>query len=459
MIRLYCRLFAGALAVLLLTSCASSKRMMRLSPLESKDKADITQINLNEDHINLWPMFYKCGAFTSIFWPIADLDSKGVAVRPFFNKEGSEYSILFPLSAWNPVNGDGWALTSYWNDKNIGTFPLFNIGPDFNYVLPFWWDHNWKQFGLLPISYFSKDMNFFGPLWYDYSDSSFGLFPLFWQASDWGCLFPFYNYENYTSEFDFKLLFGVLGKLQYEKKNADYHYRFLNCYRIRKKESTYDGFLPLYLRKSSPEESFFISPLLIDWQDCNHINMSWLHYYEKGAGKEILITPLFGSTLNRKIDKISMMNILGPAYISWDEPDDKYLSFAWPLYFQRKKDDSETIASLPLFYHNKQGKNKKTVASFPLFYYNKDKKKSNFNVLGPLFHRYSYNNYSETNAVWPIFGYTNDPKGKDNWRVCPLVSWNSDWPSVFEACSASWDRLEYVTKAMVRANGIFLFCC
>ena len=45
-------------------------------------------------------------------------------MRPFYNQEGDEHAVLFPLSAWNPVNGDGWVLFAAWNTTGFGFIPL-----------------------------------------------------------------------------------------------------------------------------------------------------------------------------------------------------------------------------------------------------------------------------------------------------------------------------------------------
>ena len=125
----YISLFFVLAGLLFLTSCASSKRMMRLSPFASKNPKNVSY---DESQVNLWPAFYNKGDFYAICWPVIDSDAKGFAVRPFYNQDGHEYSILFPLCAWNPVNGDGWALNTYWNKDCIGSFPLFHLGIKIN---------------------------------------------------------------------------------------------------------------------------------------------------------------------------------------------------------------------------------------------------------------------------------------------------------------------------------------
>ena len=102
--------FLVFLAGLLLASCASSERMTRMSGvLERYEKPRRERIDgfaarvpeeqlapLDDSLINLWPFFYRNNLYTSVFWPMIDSDPYGFAVRPFYNQEGNEYSILFP---------------------------------------------------------------------------------------------------------------------------------------------------------------------------------------------------------------------------------------------------------------------------------------------------------------------------------------------------------------------------
>ncbi len=100
--------------------------------LSSSTRATATEIDFKKELINVWPLFYRSGDYTSVMWPVIDHDPYGMAVRPFYNHEGDEYSILFPLCAWNPVAGDGWFLTSWWNFKPKRT--SFTILPFAHYT-------------------------------------------------------------------------------------------------------------------------------------------------------------------------------------------------------------------------------------------------------------------------------------------------------------------------------------
>ena len=142
--------FAVFAAALLLTGCASSDRMMRTSggvlseysapksarirsekyqrvsrELSSSVRSNKVKVSgLDDTLINIWPFFFRSNAYWTVLWPFIDCDPYGFAVRPFYNHEGDEYSILFPLSAWNPVSKRGWVTLFAWTHNGFGFVPL-----------------------------------------------------------------------------------------------------------------------------------------------------------------------------------------------------------------------------------------------------------------------------------------------------------------------------------------------
>ena len=139
-----------AASCLLLCGCASSERMARLSGgvvrehsaprkerlrsvrFQKGSAAQVRQgpperLNFSERSlVNVWPFFYRSDDYFSSLWPVFDYDPYGMAVRPFYNQEGDDRSILFPLSSWNTASKDGWALLSYWGRDHLGVVPLFH---------------------------------------------------------------------------------------------------------------------------------------------------------------------------------------------------------------------------------------------------------------------------------------------------------------------------------------------
>ena len=187
-----------ALIPVLMAGCASSERMSRMSggvfqeysapkakriqplgPSSSKSNQIVyakivhpevpLQTNWTDaTPVNVWPFFFRSAYYTSILWPIIDWDNYGFAVRPFCNQEGNERAVLFPLSAWNPVNGDGWVLSAAWNPYGFG-------------VIPFFWHHRsgdvfWYHVG--PLLIHSADVSPLTPRYFG-RKSFFWLFPLY----------------------------------------------------------------------------------------------------------------------------------------------------------------------------------------------------------------------------------------------------------------------------------------
>ena len=130
-----------------LCGCASSERMNRMSGgvireysapqskrirsekfqkhTKKQEKARHDLVGKVEDTpVNIWPFFFSSEYYTAIMWPWIDWDEYGFAVRPFYNMEGDEHSILFPLTAWNVADRDGWVLLFSWDKDGWMFFPL-----------------------------------------------------------------------------------------------------------------------------------------------------------------------------------------------------------------------------------------------------------------------------------------------------------------------------------------------
>ncbi|MDD3885707.1 MAG: hypothetical protein PHI35_02415 [Victivallaceae bacterium] len=190
------RFAAAALTALVLAGCASSERMMRLSGGDGAShqpprkerlgssfvaaaRPSASPIGLDASLINFWPFFFRGAGYYSVLWPFIDRDPYGFAVRPFYNREGNEYSVLFPLSAWNPVNGDGWVINGYWNKSRFGVVPLFQYSGDdrFNYCGPVWMWHG--ATGIFPLGSFGGNFNYCMLAYWQKKPEKFGFFPLF----------------------------------------------------------------------------------------------------------------------------------------------------------------------------------------------------------------------------------------------------------------------------------------
>lgn len=212
----YLKLVAGTIVPLvLLCSCASSERMLRLSggasrPPDSSRLASsrwsqsdrITRpLNLGGDLVNLWPFYYRNDDYVSALWPVFDYDGYGLAVRPFFNCEGDEYSVLFPLTAWNSANGDGWGGIAYWRPGAFGMFPLFHSGPQVTYIMPVWFRNRPpKKLLITPLGGMAwgkgNSAGMWGPVQWDSAEGEHSVLPLWYYGQTYSCLFPLYYYGS-----------------------------------------------------------------------------------------------------------------------------------------------------------------------------------------------------------------------------------------------------------------------
>ncbi len=139
-----------AIPLLLLCGCASSDRMVRMSggiieeysapksfrlrsekyqaktkALSSEKKISTAKVSgLDDTLVNIWPFFFAANSYWSVLWPVIDSDDYGFAIRPLFNKEGDDWSVLFPLSAWNTADKSGWAANFVWKKNAFGFIPL-----------------------------------------------------------------------------------------------------------------------------------------------------------------------------------------------------------------------------------------------------------------------------------------------------------------------------------------------
>jgi len=417
-------------ASLFLISCASSERMMRVSPFESPSANSDNNFGNN---VNLWPAYYRNQGFTSVCWPMIDHDAQGMAIRPFYNHDKDEYSILFPFSAWNPQKKDGWAFNTYWTDDYCGSVPLFHLGKasDINYVMPVWWKRGAVFYCGMPATCFSKKLNFVGPLWTDFtSPASGGIFPIYQQKADSGWLFPIYDYDNSPSETDLKMLFGTLGRY-YRNADNDSHYRFVTGFYVDRHNKHYQGFIPLY------------------------------YYHKLDQGKDnLLLTPLAGYGWDSNTNSPYFRNLVGPLYIESQSPERNFRSFMFPLYIQINRKDSDTIASVPLFWIERQKEDLFVLAGGPLYIYNHKQGNTTHDLVWPLCQIKSNSTRLQW-YMWPVINYNNDIPAifmlePDLWAFCgPFGAMYSSTPEkklIWTALLFTYQQYQKQTGSMTQTE-------
>ncbi len=446
--------FCISLAVIL-SSCVSSRRMMKISPFSSaesrvqsaKNDEKVTSkkqepfvLEVDKERINGWPFLYLQPEFTSILWPFADFDKNGVAVRPFYVQDKNEYAIMFPLAAWNPVNGDGWVLTGYWNKYRNGIFPIYQLGRNFNYVLPVWWTKKYWGGPIWGIAR-NKGLNVAGPFWYNSENGSFGFFPLMWHKNiNKGAFFPLYYYRIKAHSKLILPLFGALG--HYYKSGGDSSLMVANyCHSsFSGGDTVNDMFLPLYIYRKVDGRTYFLSPLFASRSESNN-NSGWFDalgpiFYRSWDGSDRYTSVMWPFTGFKYADNNSIFYVF--PFFCKDDNKKKSSLWAMPYYSEKSKSGKSEIQAVLPFYHYSKSPNFKSLWVFP-WYQSKD---SGTNVSGvfPLaFYKSEAKDWKvvlpallasfgnkETNFLFPFINYRYD--WRKSFRFWPLVSVN-DFPS------------------------------
>ena len=349
------------LSALLLVSCASSRRMMRVTPFANDADAQ----GPKSERTNLFPLFYTNGTVNSAIWPIIDWDEQGFAVRPLYNVDGNEHSILFPISSWNTQNNEGWFTTFYWDDDDTGMFPLFHHSEDFKYYGPIWKDDD--DFGVFPL--FGKWDDGFHALNYIKDDDTHLLLPiLYYESGEKFWFAEIYDYEKNGDRTTHQFI-SLLSQFDFKNDSL---------------KSSY--FFPLWYQNSEDEKSSLLTPLF---------------YKSSDEESDLLITPLFGYG-SSKDESFSLTNVLGPVYIDYTNGEKNFSSYLWPLFITSESPTNNTTAFLPFSWHSTTERENY-------------RKSENYSALG-LFHYQSKNGKKEdstSSRLWPIYSYTRNDYNPD----------------------------------------------
>ena len=310
------RLVLPLLGLSLFCSCASSRRMMKISPFhEGGDELTVA----DPDRVNLWPLAYKDQDRLSLLWPIVDFDSEGFAVRPLINKEGDDISLLFPLSSFNTKRKVGWLLSAFHYEDADGVVPLFLSIDEFRQIGP-WWKAGDEGQGVFPVFGHGERFAHLGPAWRELDEpggewESFGLFPLFSADADgdefWS---PLYSHELSDTSRSRSLLLG-LGQWSQRNGESRQHVH------------------PLWYRQRNQRQE--LTALLPFWYD-----------RRKANGDRLTITPLYGHGVDADGDT-TFRSVLGPLYLGWNNDRERDLMLAM-LYHHHRRDDGSSWRLWPL---------------------------------------------------------------------------------------------------------------
>ena len=387
-----------ALLLLLLTlastGCISSDRMLRAMPFGEGADLDAT------DRVNLWPVVYHSGDLTSVLWPFTDFDADGFAIRPLLANNKNEWSLLWPLAGWDTPDYYGWLATAYRGRDNWGIFPLLNIGDEFNYVGPVWWDQFPDHYGLFPVfGRFDHDFYHVGPAWWRAtgSDWGFGAFPLLWVYPDAFHLFPLYMQDTGDGRGVFLPGYGLLGGLNWQ--DGDDYAAWLT---------------PLWLQ-------------VRDGADFDGVVLP-LYWYRARADHHMLVTPLGGWGWDQA-GQTRMLNVLGPVFHHHRSADgqERLTALLWPIFWHNSTPDSAFAMMFPVaaYWRDRQDRR---VFSVPLSWGWDDGGVNMVNVLGPVFHWSQAGDYSSTYGLFWLTHRESSPT-HSAWWVFPLASGHRNTPT------------------------------
>lgn len=261
------------LALLPGASCASGGRMLRMTPFAGDALPDA-------ERVNLWPLLYRNGDATALLWPVFDHDGRGFAVRPLVGREGTEWTVLYPLTGWDSGDGSWWVVPAYRSPRSFGVFPLFHVGRTLSTALLVWWvrpvepgepGDAVEAWGVFPFFGTGTEPHV-GPVWWEEDGEAWGVFPLAALDEDRGFVGPVYWIEA---------------------DELDLH-----------------GAFPLY-------------------------------HYQREGDYAVVLTPLGGRGWSAGGER-SMLNVLGPLlHVSSDGEGRSTTALAWPLF--RLDRDGESV--------------------------------------------------------------------------------------------------------------------
>jgi hypothetical protein len=414
------------LTAILMTSCASSRRISRVFEKETSEKSKTA------DRIPLLPLLYQSGEYTAILPPLFDKDKEGFAIRPLFNKEGDEYAFLFPFAAWNPVLEDGWFGPYVWNKDFNAIFPLFYKDDD--------------KF-ISPLFFQNKDKWVFLNA-YKMGDNA-GLFPLFNKNSKEFWMWGLYGWEKGRQSNTHKVLFGLLGNLE-NKDNGD-HTHYLFPYLSHKSNgSTTTGVLPLFFSKENDNGAY--SSFLLPF-----------YYYGKEANNDSSLFTLLGGYY--KNANSTGLNVT-PFWWSGSDKDSSY-QLLFPLFYNNNSPKSSTTYLFPWLSNKDQYTSNKFL--FPLFWSHSEFDKEgevedNFWTIFPLVFGENSKNKSSTKVLFGMLFNQENNKVKLESRSS-LLGYLADWESNETNESSSfrfpaffdWNGLVHKSKTKAKSEGDFLY--
>ncbi len=360
------------LASLMFQACSYGSRMLRTTPFTGEELPDA-------DRVNLWPLLYESGDALSIMWPFFDMDEDGFALRPIVTKDGTEWTVAWPLAGWDTESGDWWLLPAYSFEENQGIFPLFNTG-DWTHIGPIYWTRtegddeeagDISSWGVFPL--FGKGQTFthIGLLYWNRAEDEESA-----DVSNWG-VFPIAHLGEHKGH--------VLPAWWSKDEDGD----FKNL-----------GVLPLFYYHNNKDEDY-----------------------------KSFITPLGGRGWSAD-DSHKFVNVLGPVFHYSSDGNKTFAAFAWPFFTMTKTPDSTQLAAWPLLDYDADPEEKSL--SLLAGIYKHRSEDEGFGVrVAPLFSYGKwadsyYRSHRDLLDYLSVLGYYEDDRGTSMYIGTPLLfNWSS----------------------------------
>ena len=388
------------LLALALAACQTGDRLWRITPFEG---------GAEKERVNLWPLAYHSGDETSVLWPLFDVDRQGFALRPLIAKDGSAWSVLFPLASFDSDSGEGWFVPYYHFGENQGVFPLVNFGRT-SWVGPVWWTEQSR--GLFPLAGLGE-FNYVGPVWWGSGDATFhgGLFPLLWFGRTnivgpvwWNGgepghgVFPLYGQNLLGS--------GVahVGPVWWGEDEAGATRAGLFPLGWYQDEGRSLGLLPFYWHDQAGESRSRHALLgLGRWQSDEAGHQRWIlplwFDQERDDARDTVLVPFYWKRVRG--DAADVFTLLGNRSV---DPDSDTLN-VYPLWWSNEGAESSWKLLFPLFWYQRAEDERTLITPLGGRGWSTSGDSAFVNVLGPLYHHSQSTRRDEerTAFLWPLY--------------------------------------------------------
>ena len=360
---------------------------------------------------------YSCGESRGLF-PLFHVGPEFHYLGPaWWNERDGEVqsSGLFPIAWWDAEHADGLLLNAYSWQGNRGLFPLCNFGPSLDWIGPAWWKSegdavtDWgvlplgyrdresgdgyllnaysfgESRGLFPLFHLGPEFNFVGPAWWHERDDAVdgcGLFPLAWATTGDDrsslALLPLWYQRQ---EPDHELRAALLPPTWWETAGETQRHFVLPFYaHLADADASFKLVAPLFAAREDAHGSSWWTPLANGWQHgaesgFNLYPLWWSSQSESPAApgsepsslaqsessrmllplfldrrhghERLLLTPLGGRGWDES-GATTFTNLLGPLFHHSRGPDSETTALLWPLFQQESRGETTQMRAFPL---------------------------------------------------------------------------------------------------------------